>query len=407
MRKSEKNRRSAKDERRDRDRKYAYVVEESESDSDTTSFPKYSKSRLRKRTPSETPRNTGHEPAVNDYSGQPRAKRISSDPSIGYYSQAIQSTKYSTARTPSRSTAPKPVRHYSSDCSSDNAGSDMESVRKTPIRRRSGDNSPINRTESLSRTYRSSSLPSSVQGTERSPVRQHSTRAPTPTPPLGRSDQHHSFGGNGIGKSSGIPSILRDIRGVNDDTISGDEFASDLDDIQGEEMDDGEYTHYATTSPGQEICQCLLKPIKTFPTVIAKAHIQVVGLSIKERLLHGLDRLAGNPAVVLKRLRMLSPSTALEYQVKADSRKAITFRLFFEDPVDINAVESFVAVSYRRKKLVRDRGHSISLPLEPHLFKAVLEERQAPTEGLWVDQICINSETPGEQALSISSMDVI
>ena len=41
------------------------------------------------------------------------------------------------------------------------------------------------------------------------------------------------------------------------------------------------------------------------------------------------------------------------------------------------------------------------------MYQAVWDERSTDSEGLWVDQICINQESREETTISMSAMDMV
>lgn len=275
-----------------------------------------------------------------------------------------------------------------SRCNGDTAGSNMDTPRKTRSRHRLYIKTLNKKSDPRSRTHRASSFPPCAQKTQRCPVRSSSCYTSDDT------------GGEMIRNTSSTQHYLHDY------AANDDQFASDLDGIPVRETDGSERNDSTSTSQGPEDFQCILKRIEAFPTVVPKVQVRALSLHAKERLLDAL-KLAVNPETVLKRLWILSPSIASDFEVKTDPRERITFRLLVEDQCDINAVRSFIALSYRRGNLVRDEGHNFSLPLEPHLFEAVMTERQSSAEGLWVDQLCVDPNVPGEQESSILSIDVV
>ncbi|KAF2716506.1 hypothetical protein K431DRAFT_289365 [Polychaeton citri CBS 116435] len=111
---------------------------------------------------------------------------------------------------------------------------------------------------------------------------------------------------------------------------------------------------------------------------------------------------------LLDRFTELDSTAAGKFMIKPDIKASFHFRLIFGDEPAVSARHgSFIALSYRRKLLVEKRQGYFTLPLEPDMFQAVLEERDSPNEGIWVDQICIDQDSDEEMTLSMSAMDMV
>jgi Heterokaryon incompatibility protein (HET) len=50
---------------------------------------------------------------------------------------------------------------------------------------------------------------------------------------------------------------------------------------------------------------------------------------------------------------------------------------------------------------------SYPLPVSPLLYHALLQERQSPREGVWIDQVCINQTSSAEKQIAVNAMDLI
>lgn len=115
-----------------------------------------------------------------------------------------------------------------------------------------------------------------------------------------------------------------------------------------------------------------------------------------------------DPAVLLHRLARLSPEVAKKFEVKPNMEKLFNFRLIYGNrEVTKRQHQSFIALSYRRKLHVEKHAHHYTLPLEPEMFQAVWDERQGESEGIWVDQICIDQDSGPERTISMSAMDMV
>ena len=116
----------------------------------------------------------------------------------------------------------------------------------------------------------------------------------------------------------------------------------------------------------------------------------------------------GNPERLLADLDRLDPIVRGRFSVKADVKSMFNFRLVYgHRHVVKNPEHSFIALSYRRKRLVEKFDDHYSLPIEPEMFRAVWDERMGEDEGLWIDQICIDQDSDSEKATSMSAMDMV
>ena len=116
---------------------------------------------------------------------------------------------------------------------------------------------------------------------------------------------------------------------------------------------------------------------------------------------------------LLARLRKVSPEFADDLESKRDYSE-MKFRLINENDQSIaHAAKSHIAVSYRcgRQVDTSDKGPNTPLPdvFSRTILQHILNGRASPSEGLWIDQICINQQPEGEdeRAVAIGDMDML
>lgn len=115
-----------------------------------------------------------------------------------------------------------------------------------------------------------------------------------------------------------------------------------------------------------------------------------------------------DPKVLLERLSSLDAGVASKFAVKPNMEEKFNFRLIYGNREVVSRQhQSFIALSYRRKLLVERHSTHYTLPLEPEIFQAVWDERESDTEGVWIDQICIDQESDMERTISMSAMDMV
>jgi curved DNA-binding protein CbpA len=119
-----------------------------------------------------------------------------------------------------------------------------------------------------------------------------------------------------------------------------------------------------------------------------------------------------NPAALLDAVSSLDQNLSQLLMVKEDIKELFNFRLIYSHREVIKQQhQTFIALSYRRKLHVEKKEHKnyryYTLPLEPEMFQAVWDERVSDTEGVWIDQICIDGESEQEKTISMSAMDMV
>lgn len=111
---------------------------------------------------------------------------------------------------------------------------------------------------------------------------------------------------------------------------------------------------------------------------------------------------------LLDRLALLDKGAARRFMVKPDFKASFAFRLICSGRHFVRQQHpSFIALSYRRKRIVDKTDEFYTLPLEKEMLQAVWEERISEDEGLWVDQICIDQDSDYEKTISMSAMDLV
>lgn len=145
-----------------------------------------------------------------------------------------------------------------------------------------------------------------------------------------------------------------------------------------------------------------------FPAGIAREHVHHLGLDEERELLKPPSDTGDHPQQLLERLAALDARVASRFMVKKDIKASFAFRLICSNPDFVRQRHpSFIALSYRRRVMVKKHADHYSLPLGREMMQAVWEERNSDHEGLWVDQICIDQDSPVEQTISMSAMDEV
>ena len=119
-----------------------------------------------------------------------------------------------------------------------------------------------------------------------------------------------------------------------------------------------------------------------------------------------------DPDSLLKSISTLDQKIAPLFMVKPDIKESFNFRLIYSHREVVKQQhQTFIALSYRRKLHVEKKYHKhhkfYTLPLEPEMFQAVWDERISDTEGVWIDQICIDNDSEEEKTISMSAMDMV
>ena len=159
-----------------------------------------------------------------------------------------------------------------------------------------------------------------------------------------------------------------------------------------------------------------------YPTAITRSHIHELDGFAKSALFQHAEPVSqqeSNRATdILARLQVLSPSLAKDFKPREDSMQNIPFRLL-NHGVDLSTPEvSYIALSYcwaenkaagggaesRAQQAInlKDESERNSsehpLPCSPLLFKALLNERSFPHEGIWIEE---------EKYKAINAMNIV
>jgi curved DNA-binding protein CbpA len=145
-----------------------------------------------------------------------------------------------------------------------------------------------------------------------------------------------------------------------------------------------------------------------FTTSIPRDHVHKLELADENRLLKPPSDEGSHPDQLLQRLQYLDKRVADRFMVKPDIKAEFAFRLICNRKHFIRQQHSsFIALSYRRKRVVEKHPSYYTLPLEGEMLQAVWEERISDHEGLWIDQICIDQDSNEEKTTSMSAMDMV
>ena len=120
---------------------------------------------------------------------------------------------------------------------------------------------------------------------------------------------------------------------------------------------------------------------------------------------------------VLRRMAELNHDLALQFGRKEEIQDRFPLRLLRESicpsaTVERRDTESFIAVSYCWHMPDWNLTEGLSQPeagwpISPQMATAVLNERTFPSEGIWIDQRCINQNDKEEKKNLIGSIDLI
>jgi len=145
-----------------------------------------------------------------------------------------------------------------------------------------------------------------------------------------------------------------------------------------------------------------------FTSFIPRDHVHKLDLVDEHRLLKPPSDAGSHPKQLLERLQHLDNRVAERFMVKPDIKAEFAFRLICNSRHFIRQQHSsFIALSYRRKRVVEKHPDFYTLPLEKEMLQAVWEERISDHEGLWIDQICIDQDSNEEKTISMSAMDMV
>lgn len=138
------------------------------------------------------------------------------------------------------------------------------------------------------------------------------------------------------------------------------------------------------------------------------SHVHLLSRNEKAFILGAEPDTELDPAVLLQRLSNLDPGVASKFEVKPNMEEKFNFRLIYGNREVVSRQhQSFIALSYRRKLQVERHQTHYTLPLDAEIFQAVWDERESDTEGVWIDQICIDQESDSERTISMSAMDMV
>ena len=112
---------------------------------------------------------------------------------------------------------------------------------------------------------------------------------------------------------------------------------------------------------------------------------------------------------ILSRLRTLCPLIAQIFEVKVDQIDEFTMRLINNRLVETVPEDSYVALSYcwSQQYQASTDDSELAIPTSEVLFQAAMGERADFTEGLWVDQMCIDQDSEVEKSVAIPTMAVL
>ncbi|OQO04214.1 hypothetical protein B0A48_10824 [Cryoendolithus antarcticus] len=145
-----------------------------------------------------------------------------------------------------------------------------------------------------------------------------------------------------------------------------------------------------------------------FPDHIPHANVHLIPSFEEYKLLKPPPETDANPDQLLERLHALDEQVAGRFMIKPDIKNIFKFRLICHGPAKLHPKHgSFIALSYRRRLIVKKHVDHFSLPLDKEMLQAVWDERIAEDEGLWVDQICIDQGSDDEKSTSMSAMDMV
>jgi curved DNA-binding protein CbpA len=145
-----------------------------------------------------------------------------------------------------------------------------------------------------------------------------------------------------------------------------------------------------------------------FKSIIPRDHVHRLEQADEDWLLKPPSDEDANPDQLLHKLHALDPAVAKRFMVKKDIKASFAFRLICSSWHFVRQKHSsFIALSYRRKRVVEKHTDHYTLPLEKEMLQAVWEERISENEGLWIDQICIDQDNDVEKTVSMSAMDLV
>jgi hypothetical protein len=160
--------------------------------------------------------------------------------------------------------------------------------------------------------------------------------------------------------------------------------------------------------------QCRVLDIKLGDSSVAHRASDVVLLSDIERnkLLHRSIPTTNQTAgpenygrMIRDNFVSLIPPLASRFCLKSEQYSKLKFKLWQPNRKSGEALNSFIALSYRWQWNIENRGEP-SIPVPRPLFQAFIDQR-CQDEGLWCDQICIPQDDEEQKVVQISLMDAI
>ena len=146
------------------------------------------------------------------------------------------------------------------------------------------------------------------------------------------------------------------------------------------------------------------------PNTVPASMLHTLSRENKRRIFHRMNGTMTSERVrgeaILSRLRTLSPLIAEIFEVKVDQIDEFTMRLVNNRSDESVPEASYVAFSYCwSQQYQASTNHSqLAIPTSEVLFQAAMGERADFTEGLWVDQMCIDQDSEEEKSVAIPTM---
>jgi len=120
---------------------------------------------------------------------------------------------------------------------------------------------------------------------------------------------------------------------------------------------------------------------------------------------------------LLTQIQSLHPPTSQEFTLRDPGRSQAPFRLLCENSVQIryssdHTFESFIALSYCWHSSEWTTANCLGQvqtgwPICPRMLCGLLDERESPDQGVWIDALCIDQENKSEKKHAIGCMDLV
>jgi hypothetical protein len=158
------------------------------------------------------------------------------------------------------------------------------------------------------------------------------------------------------------------------------------------------------------------------PKRILASEIYTLSLEAKSKLLASAvpfpENYKQHAREILCYLKSMSDDTlGSVFKLKSDDISHIPFRLLNPGRVSTEVEDSYLTLSYCWLSPAKDdlstatedesKVESFSLPVSPLLYQALLHERRSSTEGVWIDQVCIDQTSSAEKQIAVNAMDLI